>query len=74
MKVVDFIYPSDANFLLVKAKKSEELFKYLINKQIITRNRSKVALCEGCIRITVGTEMENRSLLEAISEFEEEFL
>lgn len=74
MHVVENIYPSDANFLLVKAKKSNELFDYLIQKQVITRNRSKVALCEGCIRITIGTEMENRILLEAMSDFENEYL
>jgi histidinol-phosphate aminotransferase len=72
--VVQHIYPSDANFLLVKVKKCNELFQYLIDKQVITRNRSKVALCEGCIRITVGNEIENRILFETISEFEEEYL
>lgn len=73
MKVTGHVYPSDANFLLVKAKKSDELFNYLINTQIITRNRSKVVLCEDCIRITVGTEKENKMLLNAISKFEQEF-
>lgn len=71
--LVEHIYPSDANFLLVKVKKCNELFNYLIDKQIITRNRSKVALCEGCIRITVGNELENRLLIETISEFVEEY-
>jgi histidinol-phosphate aminotransferase len=74
MHVVENIYPSDANFLLVKTKKSNDLFKYLIDKQVITRNRSKVTLCEGCIRITIGTEMENRILLEAMADFENEYL
>jgi histidinol-phosphate aminotransferase len=74
LQCVEYIYPSDANFLLVKTKKSDELFRYLIDKQVITRNRSKVALCEGCIRITVGTEIENRILIEAISDFEAEHL
>lgn len=74
MKVVENIFPSDANFILVKTKNSQELFDYLISHQIITRNRSKVTLCEGCIRITIGTEVENRILVEALSEFENEFL
>jgi histidinol-phosphate aminotransferase len=74
LRVVEHIYPSDANFILVKVSRSEKLFNFLIDKQIITRNRAKVALCEGCIRITVGTEMENRILVETISEFEDEFL
>ncbi len=74
MEVVEHIYPSDANFLLVKVKKINELFNYLIENQIITRNRSKVTLCEDCIRITIGNEVENRILLEAMSDFEDQFL
>ncbi|HEX3006016.1 MAG TPA: histidinol-phosphate transaminase [Bacteroidales bacterium] len=74
LQCVEHIYPSEANFLLVKTKKTDELFRYLIDKQVITRNRSKVALCEGCIRITVGTEIENRILIETISDFEAEHL
>lgn len=73
-KIVEKIYPSDANFILVKAQNSNELFKYLIHNQIITRNRSKVALCEGCIRITIGNETENWRLAEAISDFEKEYV
>lgn len=72
--VIEKIYPSDANFILIKAENSNKLFDYLIDNQIITRNRSKVALCEGCIRITIGSEIENRILVEAISDFEEEQL
>jgi histidinol-phosphate aminotransferase len=68
--IVEHIYPSDANFLLVKFKFNNELFKYLIDSQIVTRDRSKVSLCEGCIRITIGNESENRILIEAISDFE----
>jgi histidinol-phosphate aminotransferase len=74
LSVVEHIYPSDANFLLVKAKKSDELFNNLIDTQIITRNRSRVVLCENCIRITVGTEEENKRLLQAVSEFDKEYL
>lgn len=72
--LVEHIFPSDANFILVRTKKSDELFNYLINKQIITRNRSKVILCEGCLRITIGTEMENRILVEALEDFQNDYL
>jgi histidinol-phosphate aminotransferase len=70
-QVIEHIYPSDANFILIRAKDSNKLFDYLIDNKIITRNRSQVALCEGCIRITIGTEIENRILVEAISDYEE---
>jgi histidinol-phosphate aminotransferase len=63
---VEHIYPSDANFILVKMKDARKVFDFLINRKIITRDRSKVTLCEGCIRITVGKEEENQALIEAL--------
>ena len=63
------IYPSDANFILVRFKRSNELFAYLIQSKLITRNRSSVALCEDSIRITVGISEENDKLVELINEF-----
>ncbi len=67
-KVVS-IYPSDANFLLVKVDEPKEMYHYLINQGIIVRDRSNVTLCEGCIRITVGTKEENERLIKAISSY-----
>lgn len=69
MKEVEKIYPSDANFILVKFKSSKDLFNYLIDQKVITRNRSSVILCEGCIRITIGTKEENETLLAKIKAF-----
>ncbi|MFN8438915.1 MAG: histidinol-phosphate transaminase [Cytophagales bacterium] len=66
---VQKIYPSDANFLLVKFENANKLFDYLIEHEVITRSRTKVTLCEDCIRITVGTESENKTLLQKIKEF-----
>jgi len=66
--VVD-IYPSDANFILVKTTDANGIYNYLVNKGIIVRNRSKVELCEGCLRITVGTPAENNILLETLRNF-----
>ncbi|MBK7099676.1 MAG: histidinol-phosphate transaminase [Sphingobacteriales bacterium] len=67
---VQKIYPSDANFLLVNMENANDVFKYLQEKGIIVRNRSNVIGCEDCLRITVGTEDENRSLMIALKEFE----
>lgn len=60
------IYPSDANFLLVKMDGAREKFEYLMNEGVIVRDRSKVTLCEGSLRITVGSEEENKILIEKL--------
>lgn len=66
--VVD-IYPSDANFILVKTTNANGIYDFLVKQGIIVRNRSKVELCEGCLRITVGTPDENTVLLETLNTF-----
>ena len=66
--VID-IYPSDANFILVKTTDPKAIYNYLVQKGIIVRDRSKVELCEGCLRITVGTPAENDILLETLTNF-----
>ncbi len=66
--VVD-IYPSDANFILVKTTDANGIYDYLVSKGIIVRNRSKVELCEGSLRITVGTPEENTVLLDTLNNF-----
>lgn len=63
------IVPSNANFILVKFDRSDELFDFLINQKVITRNRSKVELCEDSIRITIGLPSENQVLVDKIIEF-----
>ncbi|MDR6943085.1 histidinol-phosphate transaminase [Mucilaginibacter pocheonensis] len=63
------IYPSDANFILVKTTDANGIYNFLVNKGIIIRNRSKVELCEGCLRITVGTPDENTILLQTLQNF-----
>lgn len=63
------IYPSDANFILVHFNKATDLFHYLIDSKLITRNRSNVALCEDSIRITIGISEENDKLVELITQF-----
>ncbi len=66
LSCVEKIYPSDANFLLVKMHDALKIFYYLLDQKIIVRNRSNVQLCESCLRITVGTPEENERLLKAL--------
>lgn len=66
LKIVEKIFPSDANFVLVRVKDAPATYHYLINNRIIVRDRSKVNLCYNCIRITVGTPEENKRLIEAL--------
>ncbi|MEN9371271.1 MAG: hypothetical protein RLZZ64_346 [Bacteroidota bacterium] len=63
------VYPSDANFLLVKFKDAAGLYKYFVQQGIVVRDRSNVVLCEGCLRITVGTPQENQKLLGSLNSF-----
>ena len=69
-KCVQKVYPSDANFLLVKVDDPRGLYNALLAAGLIVRDRSTVALCEGCLRITVGTPDENEKLLKAIEDYE----
>ncbi|MEO8712338.1 MAG: histidinol-phosphate transaminase [Parafilimonas sp.] len=63
------IYPSDANFILVKVYDANAWYKYLLSKNIVVRNRSNQSLCENCLRITVGTPPENDVLLIALKKY-----
>lgn len=63
------VYPSDANFLLVRFKDASAVYAYLVAQGIVVRDRSNVLLCEGCLRITIGTPLENKKLLETLSNF-----
>jgi len=63
---VERIYPTDANFVLAKMTKADEIYQFLLGEKIVVRNRNNVELCAGCLRITVGTPEENESLLEAL--------
>lgn len=72
IKKFDFvldIYPSDANFILVKTTDANSIYKFLVEKGIIVRNRTNIELCEGCLRITVGTPLENEILINTLKSF-----
>ncbi|MEK7720486.1 MAG: histidinol-phosphate transaminase [Bacteroidota bacterium] len=71
LPIVLKLYPSDANFILVKTTAARMIYQMLVERQIIVRDRSKVALCGESLRITVGTEDENRMLLDALKEIGE---
>jgi histidinol-phosphate aminotransferase len=68
LPLVVHLYPSDANFILVKTTAAKMIYQALVDRQIIVRDRSKVALCGEALRITVGTEGENQQLIEALKE------
>ena len=68
LDVVEKVYPSDANFLLVKVRQANALYNYLLKKEIVVRNRHTVVLCEDCLRITVGVPSENAKLVMALKD------
>lgn len=69
MPTVEKVYPSDANFILVKIKDARKIYEFLLTKGIVLRDRSNVKLCEDCLRITVGTEKENTLLVDAMQDW-----
>ena len=63
------VFPSDANFLLVRVDDANGLYDYLLAQGIIVRNRNRVPGCEGCLRLTVGLPAENDALLNALDQY-----
>ncbi len=72
LPIVQKIYPSDANFLLVKVVNAKAIYDYLLTEGVVVRDRSRVILCEGCLRITVGTPDENVTLVELLKTYSAE--
>jgi histidinol-phosphate aminotransferase len=66
---IQHIFPTDANFVLISTAEPKKLYHYLIQQQIIVRDRSTVPLCEGCLRISVGTSEENIVLIKALETY-----
>jgi len=69
MSTVEQVYPSDANFLLVKIKDARKVYEFLLTKGIVLRDRSNVQLCNECLRITVGSEQDNTILIDAMQDW-----
>lgn len=65
---VEEIYPSEANFLLVRVPDANDIYNKLVDRGIIVRNRNNISLCLGCLRITVGMEEENRALINELKQ------
>ena len=66
------VFPTDANFFLAKVYEATQIYNYLVSEGIIVRNRTNVALCNDCLRITIGTKEENDALLDALRKVEVE--
>lgn len=64
------VFPSDANFFLVRVTDAVKIYNYLVGEGIIVRNRHTVSLCGNCLRVTVGTRVENDKLMEALGKYE----
>jgi histidinol-phosphate aminotransferase len=72
LSFVERVYPSEANFLLVKMQNADGIYRFLVDQQIVVRNRGSLVLCDDCLRITVGTPYENECLLSALAECQSE--
>jgi histidinol-phosphate aminotransferase len=68
--LIEKVYPSDANFILVKTKNANSIYTQLVKEGVVVRNRTKEALCENCLRITVGTPQENKLVIETLKKIE----
>lgn len=66
LPICEKIYPTDANFFLAKVKDAQKAYDYLVDKGIIVRNRTRIALCNNCLRVTIGTREENNELIGAL--------
>ncbi len=69
MQFVKHIYPSDANFILVKVSDADAVYNFLAAEGIVIRNRTKEVMCENCLRITIGTENENEILINTLNNY-----
>lgn len=65
------VYQSEANFLLVKVNNADALYQYLASNEVVVRNRSREPMCEGCLRVTIGTPEENKQLIQLLKQYNE---
>jgi histidinol-phosphate aminotransferase len=71
LNIVERVYPSDSNFLLVRFKDADRVYNHLLKNQVIVRSRSNVVLCDNALRITVGNEKENDALITTLKNYKE---
>ena len=70
LPVCQEVFPTDANFFLARVDDANAVYDYLVSRGIIVRNRSRVALCQDCLRITIGTRTENTELIAALRQYQ----
>ena len=63
------IFPSDTNFILFKVDDAGKLYNYLLSNKVIVRNRDNAPLLKGCLRVSVGTKIENEKFIEAMKNY-----
>lgn len=66
LPICEKVFPTDANFFLAKVTDAQSIYDYLVEKGIIVRNRTRITLCNNCLRVTIGTKDENNELLGAL--------
>lgn len=71
LQIVERVFPSNANFLLVRFMESQAIFQYLLNEKVIVRDRSTQLHCEGCLRLSIGTDVENERLLNCLKDYQD---
>ena len=69
LPICEKVYPTDANFFLAKMNDATRIYNYLVDQGIIVRNRTRVQLCQNCLRITIGTKTENSELIAALRQY-----
>ena len=69
LPVCELVYPTDANFFLTRVTDAQRIYDYLVDRGIIVRNRSRIQLCNNCLRVTIGTRTENNELLSALRQY-----
>lgn len=70
LKICQEVYPTEANFFLARFDDANRIYDYLVEQGIIVRNRSKMVLCDNCLRITVGSPSENTALIAALRKYQ----
>ena len=69
LPICEKVYHTDANFFLAKMTNANSIYNYLVDRGIIVRNRSRIQLCNNCLRITIGTKTENSELIAALRQY-----
>jgi histidinol-phosphate aminotransferase len=68
LSIVERVFPTDANFVLIRVADPNAVYDYLVSRGVIVRNRTRLRGCEGCLRITIGTPAENERVVNLLRE------